>query len=315
MNGLINKTKKTPINLLNNVDPKTFTVNTPHIINVSSPVVTPMPAIPEVTNLNDLKPMSSFSYTNAPQEEPLMGIHPAEEDSHESLSSYAGSDLTPEETMKKKKILLFRLKRFQNKGFGLSRVYNMESDLIDIQAEVESIKREANLGATVTTMKKGIQISTYLLELLNHQFDPINAKLDGWSNQIQGDLDNGDFDEVLEELYDKYTDRLHMPPEMRLLSMLGTSALQFHIAQVVVKQTLDQSRTDKILRQNPKIKRDIMDAYRNSNETDATMPSRYSETQTASEQKNMQDPEDLGDIFQEIDIEDATNNSTISTDF
>ena len=59
--------------------------------------------------------------------------------------------------------------------------------------------------------------------MLNNQFDPINAKLDGWSNQVKDDVDHGDYDEVFEELYDKYTNRFQMPPEMRLASMLGTS--------------------------------------------------------------------------------------------
>ena len=320
MSGLLlNKSRDAPINLFSSVKPKDFKINDPALSpqSIEAPMILKppsspigMPPIPEPTSLNQIDD-ESFQPSFTPPSPPSRPS--TEDDDDDSVSSYCGSDLTPEEVTKKKKILLYRLKRFQKKGFGLSRVYNMESDLVDLRAEVESIKREANLGATVTTMKKGIQISTYLIELLNHQFDPINAKLDGWSNQVKGDLENGDFDEVLEELYDKYTDRLHMPPEMRLLSMLGTSALQYHIAQVVVKQTLDQSRTEQILQNNPKIKKDIMTAFRNSKKSEQIPESNYTETQT-SEQKEMEDPADIDGILQELKIEDE-NNKVLSTNF
>ena len=337
MSGLLSKKSRDgSINLLNKVNPKQFKVNTPNITpkSVSVKSVPILPTIPEPTDLNEVLldddaleelyedddgPFEDGGYSPPPGPLPRQYAMEEEEDG-DSISSYCGSDLTPEEETKKKKTLLYKLKRFQKKGFGLSRVYNMESDLVDLKAEVESIKREANLGATVTTMKKGLTITTYLIEMLNTQFDPINAKLEGWSNQVKDDVENGDYDEVFEELYDKYTDRLHMPPEMRLLSMLGTSALQYHIAQVVVNRTLDQNRTDQILRSNPQIKKDILEAVKNNKNAraaaqqaaNATHETTYTETQT--EQKNMNDPSDIDGILKELEIEDETS-KIISTNF
>lgn len=243
------------------------------------------------------------------------------------VSSYVGSDLTPEEEQKKKKNFLYKLKRFQKKGFTLSRPYNLDSDLVDIRAEVESIKREANLGAGVATMKKGLTITTYILESLNRQFDPINAKLDGWSNQVKDDVEHGDYDEVFEELYDKYTDKFKMPPEMKLISMLGTSALQYHIAQIVVNRTLDINKTDQILKQNPKIKQDILNAVNQSKigEQINTQAKNFhfgnndtSPIETPEEEQKMNDPStDIGDIdniLKELEIEDE-NSKILSTDF
>lgn len=230
--------------------------------------------------------------------------HKQKADDTGSVSSYVGSDLTPDEVLKKKKTLLYKLKRFQKKGFTLSRPYNLNSNLIDMKAEVDSIRREANLGATVATMKKGLTISTYLLEMLNNQFDPINAKLDGWSNQVSEDVQHGDYDEVCEELYDKYSHRLEMPPEMKLMSMLATSALQYHVAQIVVHRTLDNNQTDKILKQNPQIKKDIIQAANESNVMN----------NINKQQKKMNDPSDIDDILQELQIEDE-NSKILSTNF
>ncbi len=224
-----------------------------------------------------------------------------QDDDDDEVSSYVGSDLTPEEEARKKKNLLFKLKRFQKKGFTLSRPYNMESDLADIQAEAESIRKEANLGAGVETMKKGLTVATYLMEMLNNKFDPINAKLDGWSGSVKDDIDSGYYDEVFEELYDKYTQRLDMPPEIKLVSMLGTSALQFHIAQTIVSNTLNMSKTQEILKTNPRLKKDIMNAVGEKRR-----------------QRKMNDPSDIDDILQELEIEDENTkiqNQRLENDF
>ena len=219
-----------------------------------------------------------------------------------NISSYVGSDLSPEEIQQKKKTLLYKLKRFQRKGFVLSRPYNLDSELIDIQAEVDSIKREANLGATVATMKKGLTITSFFLESMNSQFDLIGAKLDGWSNQVKDDVDHGDYDEVFEELYDKYTDRFQLPPELRLVSMLATSALQYHVAQIVVSRTLSTSKADDIIKQNPKIKQDIFDAVAKQRREEKQQP-----------QVSMQPPSDIENILKELDITD--DNPQLSTNF
>lgn len=224
---------------------------------------------------------------------------------NESLSSYAGSDLTPEEEENKKKQLLYKLKRFQRKGFSLSRVYNLDSNLIDIRSEFESIKREANLSASVETMKKGLSVGTYAIEMINTKFNPIGARLEGWSAQVKDDLHNGDFDEIFEDLYDKYTDSITMPPEMRLLSILATSALQYHIAQVIVNNTLTRDRSKEIIRENPKLKKDINLAVRktfNNNKKNFNT------------KKQMKIPSDLGNIMEEMEMEDNSNDSTFNDD-
>lgn len=219
-----------------------------------------------------------------------------EKDEYVSVSSYAGSELTPEEEMRKKKALLIQLRRLQKKGYTLSRHFTMESDLIDMQAEVESLKREANLGMVLKTMKKGLCVGTFLLEQLNNKYKPMGgAELDGWSNQVKNDVDDGSYDEIFEELYDKYCNKFSMPPELKLLTMLGTSAIQYHIAQSIISRTLNVHRTDEILRKNPGLKDQIIAAA--------------SKTQQHVQQ-TMDNPSELNDILEELDAADEKTNST-----
>ena len=50
-------------------------------------------------------------------------------------------------------------------------------------------------GKVLTTMITG-------LEFLNNKFDPFDIKLDGWSEQINENVE--DFDEIFAELHEKY---------------------------------------------------------------------------------------------------------------
>ena len=223
-----------------------------------------------------------------PIDEPY--VPPQANDDNMSVSSYAGSELTPEQEMQKKKKLLVQLRRMQKKGYTLSRHFTMESDLIEMQAEVESIKREANLGMVLKTLKRGLCVGTFLIEQVNNKYKPLGgAHLDGWSNQVKNDVEDQAYDEILEELYDKYADRLSMPPELKLLTMLGTSALQYHIAQSIISRTLSTHRQDEIIRNNPALRDQILQAAAREAE---------------SAQQTMDNPADFNDILEELEAED-----------
>lgn len=225
---------------------------------------------------------------------------PASPEAAESVSSYAGSDLSPEEIDQKKRTGLYTLKRYQQKGFVPSRRLTMDSELVDILAEVDTIKREANLAGSVGIMKRGLTASTYLIETLNRQYNPIGAKLDGWSKQIKEDVDRGDYDEVFEALYDQYATNFDMPPIWRLFSMLFSSALLYHSARMVVDQTLTGEQTHAILRENPAIKQEIVEAAGDIIQKN---------------QKVMKPPSEAFDhVLRDLEIEDE-NSKLLSTDF
>ena len=91
------------------------------------------------------------------------------------------------------------------------------------------------------------------IEYLNNKFDPFDIKLDGWSESINENIT--DYDEVFEELSEKYGGKTEMAPEIKLLMMLGGSAFMFHLTNTMFKSSIPGM--DDILKQNP----DLMNQF------------------------------------------------------
>ena len=91
---------------------------------------------------------------------------------------------------------------------------------------------------------------------MNDKFDPFELKLDGWSESVHENLE--DFDEIFEELYDKYKERGKMPPEARLVMALAGSGFMCHVSNTFLRSRMPSM--DDILRQNPEIARQFATA-------------------------------------------------------
>ena len=220
-----------------------------------------------------------------------------------SVSSYAGSDLTPEEEEKKKIILLSKLKRLQKKGHTLSRAYNIDSSLEDIQSEVNTIKREANLEAGTKVAKQWLVSICSLLEYTNNRFDPMDIVLDGWSEEINECVEEGEYDEVMEELYDKYYDSVQMSPEMKLMMMIGGSAVKFHLSHTLLKSMVPGA--DTLLKQNPNLKSDIMNLVNKTEQGQAIQQglNNMDNEMMGRPRQEMNGPSDVDDILAELENE------------
>jgi hypothetical protein len=87
------------------------------------------------------------------------------------------------------------------------------------------------------------------LEFLNNRFDPFDFKLDGWSEQVNENID--DYDEIFGELHEKYNSKAKMAPELKLLFQLSGSAIMLHMTNTMFKSSMPGM--DDILRQNPEL--------------------------------------------------------------
>jgi hypothetical protein len=221
---------------------------------------------------------------------------------NQSVSSYAGSDLTPEEEEKKKKVLLYKLKRLQKRGHDV-RHFTMDSSLEEIQGEVDMIKKEANMEQGVKAAKRGLMFLTSAMEWANNKYDPFDIALDGWSGEVQEEMENGEYDEVLEELYEKYYEKVNVAPEVKLMGMLAGSALQFHVSNTVVKGMMGDNGS-KLLAQNPNLKSEIFNAV---NKTE--MGQQMQQQMGMAPQKEMSGPTDVDDILAEIENENLNSGS------
>jgi len=227
----------------------------------------------EITNLDDMPGvtlnMNTMSSGTAPIE---LEFKKAEGDKDNFFSNNqtasgpsislapAGSQRDPAEEKKEKIEFLNKLQRLEQKGFPVSRRFTMDNALDEIKQEYMRLVDSRNLEVSLKFQRQALIGVVTGMEWLNGRFDPFDLKLDGWSESVHENVE--DFDEVFEELYDKYKDRGKMPPEIRLITALAGSGFMCHVSNTFLKSRMPSA--DDLLRQNPDLARQFAAAAANS---------------------------------------------------
>lgn len=156
-------------------------------------------------------------------------------------------NLSKEQILKEKFEILRKLDTLETKGATLSKKYTMDSDLNEMKGEYEFLMNEKEKQNSIKFQGKVLTTMITGLEFLNSKFDPFDVKLDGWSEQINENVD--DFDEIFAELHEKYKSKAKMAPEIKLLFQLASSGIMIHMTNTMFKSSLPGM--DDIMRQNP----------------------------------------------------------------
>jgi hypothetical protein len=164
-----------------------------------------------------------------------------------SAPAWANERFDPERELQEKREILYQLDRLERKGTRLPRHFTMDSNLADMRHDLDRLKRDRDVDNSVAFQRKLTMGFVSGVELLNKKFDPLGAKLDGWSGSVQEGL--GEYDDIFEELHHKYGSSAQMMPELRLLFALGGSAVIFHLSQSLFKNS--PLGIDQLLRENP----------------------------------------------------------------
>ena len=159
--------------------------------------------------------------------------------------------LHPEEERKKKTELINKLNRLQNKGYNLTKKFTMDNTLEEIQTEFDRLLDAKNLEASLRFQRQCLMGVVTGAEFLNGKFNPFDWELDGWSESVHENIE--DFDEVFEELYDKYKHRGTMPPEAKLMMSLVGSGFMFHMSNSFFRSKMSAMDPNDIFRQNPQL--------------------------------------------------------------
>lgn len=168
--------------------------------------------------------------------------------------------MTKEEMLREKFKFLRKLEALEKKGVELSKKYNMDSPLAEMQGEYETIMEEKTKLNSVKFQGNMLMAVINGIEFLNNRFDPFDIKLDGWSEQINENIN--DYDDIFGELHEKYKSKATMAPELKLLFQLGGSAMMVHMTNTMFKSSMPGM--DDILRQNPDLMRSFQSAAVNS---------------------------------------------------
>jgi len=180
-------------------------------------------------------------------------IHP---DKHMSSQP----QMSKEELLREKFKFLRKLEALEKKGVELTKKYNMDSSLAEMQGEYEMIMEEKSKQNSVKFQGNMMMAIINGMEFLNNRFDPFDINLDGWGEQINENV--SDYDEIFGELYEKYKSKASMSPELKLLFQLGGSAVMVHMTNTMFKSAMPGM--DDILRQNPDLMRSFQSAAVNS---------------------------------------------------
>lgn len=179
-----------------------------------------------------------------------------------TLSAPAAPRLSPEEERKEKSDLINKLARLESKGFQVAKRFTMDNTLDEIKQEYDRLMDARNLEASIKFQRQMMMGFVTGVELMNNKFNPFDWQLEGWSESVHENVD--DFDEVFEELYDKYKGRGAMPPEARMLFMLAGSGFMFHMSNSFFRSKMSNINMDDIMRNNPGLAKQFATAAANA---------------------------------------------------
>lgn len=170
--------------------------------------------------------------------------------------------MTEEELLRNKFEMLRKLETLEEKGANLSKKYTMDNDLDEMKGEYEFLMNEKEKSNSIKFQGKVLTTMITGLEFLNSKFDPFDIKLDGWSEQINENVE--EYDEIFAELHEKYKSKAKMAPEIKLLFQLASSGIMIHMTNTMFKSALPGM--DDIMRQNPDLMSQFTRAAMNSME-------------------------------------------------
>src|SRR5210317_2279816 len=156
--------------------------------------------------------------------------------------------------------LVNKLGRLEKKGFTVNKRLNAYSPIDELRSEVKRITYSIDVDKSIKFSRRMLIACTTGLEFMNKKYNPFEIQLDGWSENVMENVD--DYDEVFEELYVKYRSKMHVAPEIKLIMMLGGSAMMFHLTNSMFKSVMPNMND--VIKQNPDLVKNMMSAVQNT---------------------------------------------------
>lgn len=134
----------------------------------------------------------------------------------------SGNRLSEREKRRKKRMMIKKLEEWHEKGLIRSvSNYTTDSSYEEIEDEYEGALEDKRRKDSIKVQGWWFMTFVNSIQYANSAFDPFDINLDGWSEQVNEDLDA--YDEIFSELHQKYKGG-KISPEISLLLRLGFSA-------------------------------------------------------------------------------------------
>jgi len=236
----------------------------------------PAPSLPPMERMDDigispLEPLESVSFdlpSNKTADAALPDVFVHRESANPfgneqsatgpSIQLASAHRMSPEEEKKKKMELINKLNRLESKGYTLTKRFTMDNALEEIQQELDRLVDAKNLEASLRFQRQCLMGVVTGAEFLNSKFNPFDWELDGWSESVHENIE--DFDEIFEELYDKYKGRGNMPPEAKLMMSLVGSGFMFHMSNSFFRSKMTSMDPSDIFKANPQLAKQFAQA-------------------------------------------------------
>lgn len=155
-----------------------------------------------------------------------------------------------------KAALLTKIERLKKKGIQGSNRLTIYSDIEELRTEFKRMMYSVELDQSLKFARRMLVACCTGIEFLNKRFDPFDVQLDGWSETVMENID--DYDGVFEELHNKYKTKIDMAPELKLVMMLGGSAMMFHLTNSMFKSAFPSM--NQVVKQNPDLVKNMVEA-------------------------------------------------------
>jgi len=149
-----------------------------------------------------------------------------------------------------------KLQRLEAKGFPVAKRFTMDNTLDEVKAEYNRLYDAKMMEGSIKFQRNMLMGFVTGMQWMNDKFDPFDFKLDGWSEGVHENID--DYDDIFEELYDKYKERGKMPPEARLVFQLAGSGFMCHVSNSFFRAKMPSA--DDIFKKNPELARQFATA-------------------------------------------------------
>ena len=156
--------------------------------------------------------------------------------------------------------LLNKISRLNKKGIQSSQRLTIYSDIEEIRTEYKRMTYGVEVERSIKFQRRMLIACVTGLEFLNDKFDPFDLALNGWSQNAMENVE--DYDGVFEDLHNKYKTKIQMAPEVKLIMMVGGSAMMFHLTNSMFKAAVPNMT--QVMQQNPGLQQNMMDAVMRS---------------------------------------------------
>ena len=227
------------------------------------------PQIAGIANLETID-LPTISFDDAPPAPPAPKLVPSLEETGpiefggmKNFNAEAYSTPAPvkrmseESVMKEKYEILRKFERLSKMGVPMRKRFTMDSPMEEMKMELEFIKREKSMDATIKQFSEWFVTGMSALEYGSKHMAVLRAfglQLDGLSESAQ--MNVVDLEEDFEELYDTYGEAMKMHPLVRIPMRTCMMIYMVHLTNQMTRKA-PIPNIDEIMRQNPDIARSL----------------------------------------------------------